>query len=229
MKKPWDAGRLFLWVVIIFSVAYVIFLLVIYGMVYETENVADYGKIKGNFDNESPKKFIFSFFPETLNDSFSDITYHYKAIRGDAYAYECYLEFVVEDPDAYRAFLDSYVDNKQTKAFSYDEAYMEYSISNILDIDSSKTGDHGGYPIHQAEIGKILYNDSEQRILFFAMGEYDGGGTETTALDYFFEEFGIDVAEYQLDAYYNHREQEMGITVREREEFDLDGLYQFPK
>ena len=34
--------------------------------VYETNNVADYGVITGNYDNKTPKEFIFSFFPAQI-------------------------------------------------------------------------------------------------------------------------------------------------------------------
>ena len=32
--------------------------------VFETNDIADYGIIKGNHDNERPKEFVFSFFPK---------------------------------------------------------------------------------------------------------------------------------------------------------------------
>ena len=73
--------------------------------VFETNDIADYGIIKGNYDNERPKEFVFSFFPKTIEDYFSDVSYHYKAKKGDTYAYEVYLEFVIQDPQTYNAFI----------------------------------------------------------------------------------------------------------------------------
>ena len=73
--------------------------------VYETNDITDYGIIKGNYDNDSPKKFVSSFFPENIEAYFSDVTYHYKAKKGDTYAYEMYLEFVIQDTEQYAFFL----------------------------------------------------------------------------------------------------------------------------
>lgn len=200
-----------------------------YGKVYETNDIADYGKIIGNFNNREPEAFIFSFFPNEIKSHFSDISYHYKAKQGDEFAYECYLEFVIEDSVTYRDFLESCTNANKSIVFQYNEAFMEYTISNILDIDWTSPNDKCGYPICYAEIGKILYCEEEQRIIFFALGTWDGGGTDTSELNYFFTKFDIDVIEYQLNAYCNNSDQDNGIKYYKRYELGMETPYPYPQ
>ncbi len=168
------------------------------GAIYETNDIADYGKIKGNCDNDAPREFIFSFFPETISDSFSDVSYHYKAKYGDAHAYECCLEFVIEDPAAYQAFLDEHIDRENTATFPFEETFMEYSFSNYVDV--RVLFNEYDYYWANAKIGKVLYNDAQQRILFYAQGMFDGGGAYVSELNYFFEKFDINIEEYMQTA-----------------------------
>ena len=51
------------------------------GTVTETTDIADYGIIIGNYDNDRPAEFMFSFFPEEISEDFSNVSYHYKAQR----------------------------------------------------------------------------------------------------------------------------------------------------
>ena len=51
--------------------------------------------------------------------------------------------------------------------------------------------------IDNAKIGAVLFSDAEQRIIFFALGAYDGGGTSTDELNYFFDRFGINPWAYE--------------------------------
>lgn len=185
-----------------------------YGRVYETTNIEKYGRIKGNFDNDRPREFIFSFFPEEIEDDFSDISYLYKAKKGDAYAYECYLEFVIEDTAAYNAFVEKHIERSESVPFLYDEAFYEQSVSNVFDIDHPITAE-GAYSIGTAELGKILYSDQQQRIIFVALGMFDGGGATTAELGHFFSRFHIDPAEYAKTAYGTGYYQEQGITNEE--------------
>ncbi len=196
-----------------------------YGAVYETNDIADYGTITGNFENDMPKEFIFSFFPDEIHPEFSDVTYHYKAKKGDAYAYECYLEFVIEDPGVYQDFLAGYADISEPTAFAYDAMFMEHSVSNILDIHWKSPNEENGYPMERAKIGKVLYCDAEQRIIFFALGIWDGGGTDTSELNYFFSKFNINVVEYQMVAFYSDMDQENGLTYQERHDLGMETRY----
>ena len=35
------------------------------------------------YDNDYPAEFMFSFFPEGISEDFSNVSYHYKAQKGD--------------------------------------------------------------------------------------------------------------------------------------------------
>lgn len=182
--------------------------------IYETTSINDYLEIKGNYDNETPEAFIRSFFPEEIDDSFSQLIYHYKAKKLDAYAYECYLEFVIEDPDAYRDFIDQYVDEQACTTFLYDGQFREQSISNVLMVWQSQP-EEAVYQLEQAELGKILFSDEQQRVIFIAIGMYDGGGTDTVELGHFWNRFQIDPWEYSRSAFATGYYQEKGITNEE--------------
>lgn len=181
-----------------------------YGEIYETTYLWDYGKIIGNFDNDTPKAFITSFFPEEIDDSFSEIVYHYKAKKGDGYAYECYLEFVIEDPDEYQAFVEEHINVDESVVFAYDEHFYEQSVSNVLLLQTPRENE-AVYPISNAELGKILFSNEEQRLIFVAIGMYDGGGTNTVELSHFFSRFQIDPLEYEKTAYATNYYQEKNI------------------
>lgn len=47
--------------------------------VFVTDDINDYGKYIGNYDNDTPSDFINSFFPASISNSFTDVKYHYKA------------------------------------------------------------------------------------------------------------------------------------------------------
>lgn len=206
----------------LFVVTVIVFVCVLFlnGSAYETSSLDDYGKVIGNFDNEEPLEFIFSFFPEEIDDCFSDIYYHYKAIKGDTYAYECYLEFVIEDIDSYEEFVNRYIDRNASSKFIYDDSFCEESISNCLWLFTSDDLTDV-YWIENAKIGKILFSDEQQRIIFLAMGMYDGGGANTEDLGVFFKRFEIDPWEYMKTAYSSEYHEEQGITNEEMPYFDV--------
>ena len=183
--------------------------------IYETNDIQDYGVYTGNCDNGPPTEFITSFFPEKIDETFTQIVYHYKAKAFDTYAYEAYLEFVIEDENAFSSFLNRYVDTADAEPFLYDNSLLEYSISNVIRIQKP-ANESGAYAISYAEIGKILYSTDEQRIIFVAIGVYDGGGTDTSELDYFFSKFQINCANYQNNAFYTHEDQMKGILFKDR-------------
>lgn len=172
--------------------------------VFETNDIADYGIIKGNHDNERPKEFVFSFFPKTIEDYFSDVSYHYKAKKFDTYAYEMYLEFVIQDSQTYNTFIADVIGEHTSEQFYFDPDYQVYYVSNDLSLSFALAIDNKAEPpvvkedkskppvIDDAEIGAVLFSDAEQRVIFFALGAYDGGGTHTDELNYFFNKFEID-------------------------------------
>ena len=179
--------------------------------VYETNDVADYGVIKGNYDNERPRAFVFSFFPEKIEEYFSDVSYHYKAKKGDTYAYEMYLEFVIQDTQTYSNFITDVIGDNTSEPFYFDSSYQVYYASNYLTLSPAITisrnnkseppvvkEDKSKPPvIDNAKIGAVLFSDAEQRIIFWALGAYDGGGTSTDELNYFFNRFGINPWVYE--------------------------------
>ena len=179
-------------VIVIAIAALAYFLLLRPVPVYETNDIADYAIVKGNYDNESPQKFVSSFFPEKIEDTFSDVTYHYKAQKLDTYAYEMYLEFVIEDKESFNSFLSGVVGENSCEPFYFDSAFQALYISNYLTLGDEK-------PLYytNAKVGMILYAEEEQRLIFTALGVYDGGGTFVDDLCFLFRRFGIDPQEYE--------------------------------
>lgn len=202
-------------VLLIIPLAFILLILAQgYGDVYETTEISNYGKFKGNFDNKQPEKFVKAFFPNEIDESFSQIIYHYKAKKGDTYAYECYLEFVIEDVDAYQDFIERYVDRNTSSTFAYDEDFKEFVISNIFDLQTPDPQE-SMYAIGNAAVGKILFSDEQQRLIFVAMGMYDGGGANTVELGHFFSRFQIDPLEYMQHAYASSYYQSLGILNKD--------------
>ena len=199
------------------------------GTIYETSDLTDYRKISGNYDNDTPAKFIYRFFPECIPHSFSDVSYHYTARRGDAYACECYLEFVIEDEAEFHAFLSQYEDIYESCVFIWDNSFMQITLSNVFATDGTRASDKKGYPIHNAEIGKILYSASEQKIIFWALCVRDGGGVGSTQLQHFFDRFEINVLDYQMEAYFSYQDQEDQIAYKERYELNMPTFHPYPE
>lgn len=172
----------------------------IFPFPYSTTDVADYGNYIGNINNETPTRLISSFFPEKIEDYFSEVSYSYRAHTGDTYAFEAYLEFTIEDAAVYESYLSQISVDKEARRFTFDPKYTEYVIAKDLhpgrheDIDD-KTG-KAYISIHCADIRIILCNDEEQRIIFVALGVFDGGIADTRFLTVFFDRFQIDPTEY---------------------------------
>lgn len=183
--------------------------------IYETTDIAEYGKITGNRDNETPKEFVDSFFPQKIEDYFSDVTYHYTATKNDSHAYECYLEFAIEDPEIFSSFIEANIDKDKTTVFRYDESFREYSITNQFSLELRTQKEDDSYAILYAVVGKILYSEQDQRVVFWALGMWDGGGTTTKQLGTFFSRFDIDVVDYYYNAYTSPSTEEAGIINAE--------------
>lgn len=166
-----------------------------YGRIYETEELSDYGRIEGNYLNDGPAEFLHSFFPEVLEDSFSDVRYHYKAVKIDQSGCEAWLEFTIEDPVAFEAFLAEYARDHAFVPFR--DGWMEAPVASELEL--LKTED--GMNIEYAQMGKLLYRESDRRIIFWALYVYDGGGTGIHDLEQFFTYFGIDPVSLATDIY----------------------------
>lgn len=175
---------------------------------YVTNDIEDYGEYIGiaSLDQEKAAKRIEAFFPKEIDDSFSDITYSYKAENYDSLAYEAYLEFVIEDEDEYKHFVSQYTEGLEARAFEHDSSFTEYSIKQRLSLDVEWDGE--GECLFEdmkfviAEIDKILCSDKEQRIVFVSLAVFDGGVARVDFLSTYFTRFGIDPLEYADNVYY---------------------------
>lgn len=180
------------------------------GKTYETNSINDFGRYIGNYNNEVPADFINSFFPYEISDNFSFVEYHYKAKKLDTYSYEAYLDFCIEDTESFFEYVENYVSILgDPTVFPYDNAFEEYNISNVYSIASNKeiTGEES-HRILTAQVGKILVSYANQRIIYVAIGNYDGGGTDTDELSHFFEKFNIDPIEYAKNSFESNYEEE---------------------
>ncbi len=166
---------------------------------YETMNIEDYGQYTGNYDNKTVEKFINSFFPEEIEQSFENVNYVYRAKKFDAYAFEAWLEFNIQDENAFQTYVDTITNGEQLQAFAYDNTYSEYVIADSFELHPNAKTDEDpsdGYSIQYAMIGKILINDEKNEIIYIALGVYDGGGVHTDYLREYFTRFNIDPRQY---------------------------------
>ena len=183
--------RLFLFLLLSLILSFIL-LLSFSNREYTTSDIADYGVFKGNYDNETPAEFVLSFFPPVIEDYFSNTSYYYRALKGDTYAFEVYLEFTISDPEVFRSYLKSVVDLNSSTPYMYNDDFFEYSIFDLYDIDISGES----FAVDRAKIGKVLFDETEQRFVFWALGVHDGGFTRIDDLDYFFTQYGISPVKY---------------------------------
>lgn len=162
---------------------------------YMTNSVEDYGKYIGNYDNKSVQEFISSFFPEEIENSFSNVTYSYRAQKNDTYAFEAYLAFTIKDSNEYSSFVEKHTIGMNQSEFRYDGMYQEFTLVDEF-LPSSQKNSKTGINIRYAKIGKILCCLENQEIIFVALGVYDGGVAKTDFLTVYFDRFKIDPWEY---------------------------------
>ena len=183
------------------SFFFFVVLLLSFGYVkqYVTNDIADYGKYTGNYDDESVQEFITAFFPNEIESTFSDVQYSYRAQKNDSYAFEAYLSFTISDIEQYDAFIESYTTGLTKSTFRYNDSYWEYTVVDEFFPDPPDTE---GKDIHirYAKIGKILCCPEKQEIIFVALGVYDGGVVKTDFLCVYFDRFNIDPREYAVHA-----------------------------
>lgn len=168
---------------------------------YVTNNVLDYGKYIGNYDNNSVQTFIDSFFPDKIEDTFSDIVYSYRAQKNDAYAFEAYLSFTISDTEQYHAFVERCTKGLASSEFRYDDTYWEYTLADEFVptfLPNTEQNESEDIHIRYAKIGKILCSLENQEIIFVALGVYDGGIVKTDFLSVYFDHFHIDPREYAI-------------------------------
>ena len=165
----------------------------------EYANIADYGKYDGTSKDEFVSDYIQSFFPKTIDASFSNVSYSYKAVSGSTYSFETYLEFTIEDTDAFNEYVTSIANKECWKKFEFDNRYMECCIEDAFLIGENSEKTAPDYRIALAKIRKVLYSSDTQTIIFVAIGVYDGS-TNVEHLNTFFERFDINPADYAKTA-----------------------------
>jgi len=166
---------------------------------YATSDINNYGHYIGNGDNQFASKYISAFFPEIIESSFTDVTYSYRAQNLGNYAFEAYLEFVIEDEKAFHEFISGKTSGLECKEFSYDPNFVEYTLDDSLEIsvmDGEKNQNRRIW-ISEARIGKILCNAEEHRIIFVAMAMRDAWYAYSDFFCCYFERFNIDPAKYR--------------------------------
>lgn len=132
--------------------------------------------------------FYKTFFPERIEYDFDGVTSSYRVGKGDSYSYEAYLEFTIEDPTEYAERVKQYTREWDAQPCAYDSAFKEYVVADAFYADKAE-----GEQLHirYAQIGKILQNDAEQRLIFVAIGAYDVAEEEAADLNVFLTRFGL--------------------------------------
>lgn len=170
----------------------------IYGYWYTTEDIADYGEIKGNNDNETVEEFLMSYFPRKIEPYFENVVFSYKANNQCSYKTEMYLEFTISDPEQFQCYVAELTDRLMVQEFPYDEKYDDYIIHNQLYVEpdvSNETGEENYYFRFGARMGRILVCEEEQRVIFEGIIVYHCCGGYAHEFD-FYDRYGIDPQEY---------------------------------
>ena len=80
---------------------------------------------------------------------------------------------------------------------------MEYEIRDGFSLTSKEPDENSpDYSIESASIKKVLYNIEEQRVIYWALGVFDGGFADTRHFNAFFDRFEIDPYLYEQQAYF---------------------------
>lgn len=207
MEKKRKIGKIFMWIMLGVLSALLFFgpflLLFVPPKYTEKTAASDYGHYDGTGADGFVTQYIQSFFPAEIEENFSDVKYSYKAENTDTYGFEAYLEFTIEDETEFQAYISNITSEGNWKDFIYAPGYKEYCIEDVIDLDIDETDDPSSLFYRQivyAKIRKILYSPEEQRIIYVAIGVYDGGGIGTNYLNVFFDRFQIDPVEYEQTA-----------------------------
>lgn len=162
---------------------------------YETTDIVDYGNYIGNFDKETPAKLINEFFPEIIEDYFYDVKYSYRAEQLDAYAFEAYLEFSIEDSNTYQEYKATVTKDRIVSEFPYGNGYEHCVINDLLRLHHY-VGKKEYTAMNHVDFRQILFHDDTQTIIYIAIGDYDGGGARLNEITTFFTKFNIDPLTY---------------------------------
>lgn len=166
-------------------------------------DVSQYGQYTGTGSNAFVREYIISFFPEQIEEYFSNVKYVYKAAGKNNYDFEAYLEFSITDTNIFNRYVGEIAPEDSWETFPFNSDYQAYMIENCLDVRESSIPDHRSevdYPIEGARVRVVLCNAENQTIVFWALGVYDGGGVGTDFLNTFFDRFDIDPLAYEQAA-----------------------------
>lgn len=163
-----------------------------WGDVYETNSVQDYGYITGTFSDKEAEKDILAFFPQKIDDRFENVQYHYAAMKGPECAFECYLEFTVEDPQEFAQLVEQHTKPEDTKTFVYDKSFQEYTKYDDYWLVVSDES----YFINSAYVWKVLYREEDHRMIFAALKVRGSGWVSPDNFSHFLNRFEIDPVEY---------------------------------
>lgn len=196
---------------ILVCVVLVIILAVVFALIpekrTEISGPENYGNYTGTNNDAKVNDYINSFFPEKMEPYFSDVTFTYRSTDFGSYACEAYLEFTIEDPDQFDAYVASIADEAEWRVFSYDSSFLEYRIEDRLYLvvtneESGEDKTRTSVVITDAEIGKVLYSSETQTIIYMAMLICSDSTVETDYFNAFFSRFAIDPTEYTDDVSY---------------------------
>lgn len=165
---------------------------------YETNDIANYGIITHTHNNPKVESYFQGFFPESIEDHYENIEYSYHASLFDAVACEIYLEFTIDNEDAFNEHIEKTMDGQTPTVFSYDSSFQEYVLWDAIYVRPSVTD-----PLSQkcyieyGIIQKMLFDPDEHRIIYVLLIVSDGGGTTTEVLGTYFNRFSIDPIKYE--------------------------------
>lgn len=188
---------------LIISITMIVYLFIIPAFPYETTDIKDYGKIKGNYDNETPKKIIESFFPDEISDDFDDVVYAYKSADIFHYAFEAYLEFTIKDEDKFKEHIRSVSEKGEWQEFHYDTRYRECIVSDKITlyhkhdepVCNKNSDDHF---LEDTEFCRILYSEEENRIIYTAIGIGKEDLASMGDFCKFFDRFDLDPMQFLI-------------------------------
>ncbi len=162
---------------------------------YVTEDPAEYRDFALTRCYNRAMLFTSTFLPEEIPGDAANVVYSYRAEDLDAYGYEVYLEFTLEDPVEFEAHMTAAAPEGAWHTFSQDSRFLEYSIAQELSLRTLDTREGKSYAhpyIESASIGKVLCNPEDQCFIYVALEVFDGGGVNTEFLCRYFERFDID-------------------------------------
>ena len=149
-------------------------------LISHTTDVNNYGI----YDDEYMK---IDHFPEQITDNMIPVHYSYYYDYTWDYCYELYLEVKITDGE-YESIKSKY--ESELKDCFYASNYSEYVIS---DYTNNYIREDGSCYMNSPHIRKIIFNDSDQTIIFVSICGIDPFYYENS---YYFERFNLDPIEY---------------------------------